>query len=244
MAAISSLMSPPTQHRYSWLKSTSITVLMVFAALFAIFLTPTKYLADKLPPVNLAQMVPDTFGDWKVDDSITPVVADPSQAELINRIYSQTLSRTYVNRAGDRIMLAIAYGRDQSEAQQVHTPEACYPAQGFKVTRGTQATLNFPQHPQAVVQLIATRDSRVEPITYWVTVGSTIANSSSSRRDERIRYGLVGVIPDGTFFRVSSIGRDSAEQYKLQEAFLTSLFMHMQPNSRTRLFGAPIDKLN
>ena len=61
---------------------------------------------------------------------------------IINKIYNQTLTRTYINPRGDRIMLSIAYGRDQSDALQMHKPELCYPAQGFRLLNNQRGTLD------------------------------------------------------------------------------------------------------
>ena len=51
---------------------------------------------------------------------------------------------------------------------------------------------------------------RVEPVTYWLTVGSQVIQSNLDKRIALIRLGLTGQIPDGLLFRVSSIDGDSA----------------------------------
>lgn len=57
----------------------------------------------------------------------------PELANNLDKLYSQTLTRTYINNDGYRIMLSVAYGENQlsSDVTQVHRPEFCYVAQGF-----------------------------------------------------------------------------------------------------------------
>ena len=218
-----------------------ILCLMLAAAALALHLTPHTFLADQRQKVQLNTMVPVRFGTWRIDPSVTPLVADPSQLELIDRLYSETLSRTYVNDRGQRIMLVIAYGRDQSESLQLHTPEFCYPAQGFKVTPSKDQLVPLGFKNQPVVRLQATGHGRVEPISYWVTVGDYVVNAGPrGRRDVRFKYGFEGLIPDGMLFRVSSIGPDVAGEYKRQSAFLNDLFASLPAASRDRLAGTRV----
>lgn len=105
---------------------------MVGAASFAAVMKPSIYLADEFVKLDLEQVFPENFGTWKIDRSVALVVNPQVQATL-DKIYNQTLSRTYINPQGYRIMLSIAYGLDQRDAMQVHYPEVCYPAQGFTV---------------------------------------------------------------------------------------------------------------
>ncbi len=212
---------------------------MFTAAFLGWHFTPREYLANVRPAVNLEAMLPQQFGDWELDGSITPLVVDPSQLELIDRIYSQTVSRTYRNAQGHRVMLTMAYGRDQSESLQLHTPEFCYPAVGYAVTPSRYETipLSFkPAHP--VVKLVATRHERIEPITYWVTMGDYVTNGGPrDRRNVRFKYGFEGFIPDGVLVRISTIGSDVDAEYALQREFIDGLFTAMRPEARNRLAG-------
>ena len=79
-------------------------------------------------------MIPKTFADWKIDPASFRLPPVPVQAKL-DEIYNQLLSRTYINSKGRRVMLSIAYGGDQSgEKSQIHRPEYCYSAQGFRLS--------------------------------------------------------------------------------------------------------------
>src|ERR1700730_5709367 len=106
-----------------------VGIVMCAAAGLAPAMKPTLKYADVVGGVNLENMIPRQFGDWAVDPNLVPLQVSPDVKAMLDRIYAQTLSRTYVNRAGQRIMLSIAYGTDQAgEATQVHRPEFCYVA--------------------------------------------------------------------------------------------------------------------
>jgi hypothetical protein len=111
-----------------------LALVMVVGAVAGEWLRPTLRLAEVKPAIQLEQQIPEAFGEWRLDRSIRPVLPDPSLQAMLDSLYSQVLARTYVNAQGQRIMLSIAYGSDQSnEATAVHRPEFCYSAQGFRV---------------------------------------------------------------------------------------------------------------
>lgn len=102
------------------LKSIILMVLMLISAALGAALRPTISLADERTPIDLAAMVPKTMGEWTEEPALFAQVVNPQQQSAIDQIYSQTLSRTYVNPQGYRIMLSIAYGKNQSDALQLH----------------------------------------------------------------------------------------------------------------------------
>ncbi|MDA8254206.1 MAG: EpsI family protein [Betaproteobacteria bacterium] len=217
-----------------------IGLCMFAAAGMALALKPTAKVADAGPKVDLETLIPKTFGDWKIDETITPLIANPEQEALINKIYNQTLTRTYVNPKGERIMLSIAYGGDQSDNMAVHKPEICYPAQGFQILKSpTISTFSTDEGSIPVKRLVASQGQRIEPITYWTTVGDTVAVSGLKWKLQQLKYGLSGKIPDGLLFRISSIQTDDAKAYQNQDAFTRDLLKAMSPDSRQRIIGNP-----
>ncbi len=148
--------------------------LMLAGLGLAEWLTPRRVLADELPPINLAQNVPESFGRWKVDPSVVPVLPDPTVTEQLDALYSETLNRTYIREDGARVMLSIAYGKNQNSASTAaHRPEFCYSAQGFVVKQSVKDKVQVMDHNLRVVRLLATAGQRREPITFWVTLGKT-----------------------------------------------------------------------
>lgn len=213
-----------------------IGLCMLGAAGMALALKPTHKIADTAPKIDLDTLIPKQFADWKLDETVVPLIANPEQEALINKIYNQTLTRTYVNSRGERVMLSIAYGGDQSDNMAVHKPEVCYPAQGFQILKNTTAILSTGANDIPVKCLIATQGQRIEPITYWITGGDTVAVNGLNQ----LKYGLTGQIPDGLLFRISSIQADDSAAYRMQDEFSRALLGALTPEDKKRLIGSPI----
>lgn len=218
----------------------TIGIAMLAAAGLAVAITPREKIADQGPKVDLETMIPKQFGEWRVDENTVPLQIDPSVKQQLDKIYNQTLSRTYLNPKGARVMLSIAYGGDQSDSMAVHKPEVCYPAQGFQVTEQTNGTLDTGFHPVPVVRLVAVQNSRVEPITYWIIIGDKALTSGTGRKIEQLKYGLTGRVPDGLLFRVSSIGTDQDRAFSEQASFIKELLNNTSQDARARLIGKAI----
>jgi len=201
-------------------------------------LTPKEKLAGMRADFSLETMIPKSFGGWSVDASLVPLAPDPTQKEMIDTLYDQTLSRTYVNAQGQHVMLSIAYGGDQSKQLQLHLPEVCYVAQGFTMmkNRGDELATGFGTVP--VKRLVARQNARNEPITYWVTIGDKAVMSGIDQKMQRFMYGLSGRIPDGMLVRVSSIEADEAGAYQVQDRFVRQMLAALKPRDRSRLLGA------
>lgn len=215
-----------------------IALLMVSSAALAVALKPEQRLAEELPPLSLEEAVPKSFGDWRIDTSMVPVDPSPDVQASLNAIYSQLLARTYVNGQGERVMLSIAYGADQSgDGSQVHRPEFCYTAQGFQVMANNVGTLLTQYGTLPVRRLLAVQGRRNEPITYWVTVGDKATLPGVERKLSQLAYGLTGKIPDGMLVRVSSINLQNDAAYRLQEKFIRDMLQSMDTKDRLRVAG-------
>lgn len=210
---------------------------MALTAWAAQAVKPTLRLADLHEKIVLEDAIPTHFGGWSEDVNQVSAVINPQVAAEIKRIYAQTLSRTYVNRDGERIMLSIAYGTDQRDNLAVHYPEGCYGAQGFNVSPVSYETLNMAAGAIPASRLVASLNNRVEPITYWVVVGDRAVRNSWELKKARLMYALDREIPDATLIRVSSIGGDSAASYKMQERFVDEMLAAISPTLRGHFSG-------
>jgi EpsI family protein len=218
----------------------AMVIAMVLVALLAQAGKPVHKLAEQRPRFDLEQVVPERFGDWRLLRAGGVVLPDPSVLANMQRIYTQTLSRAYVNSRGTVVMLSIAYGDDQRAAMAVHYPEVCYPAQGCQV-RSSRIDSVATSHGTLPVRRLETELSRqrYEPVTYWVTIGDRISLGGFERRMIELEYGLQRVIPDGLLFRVSSINRDTAQAFRDQDAFTRDLLATLPAVSREWLAGNP-----
>jgi EpsI family protein len=214
-------------------------ILLLIGPVLAHLLTPRLRLAETLPPIVLAQQVPSAFGDWREDVSVAQVLPDPTVQAQLDSLYSQVLTRTYVNSRGQHIMLTIAYGSDQnSEATAAHRPEFCYRAQGFVIQDLGLSRLSMQGHELTTRHLVGVLGNRVEPISYWVTLADKATLPGMGRKLSQIYYGLRGEIADGMLVRVSSISENQGEAFVLQSHFIQDMEAAMTPGFRARYFGS------
>lgn len=212
--------------------------LMVVSVFVTAAITPTTRLSEILGPVDLEGAVPKSFGKWQLDPHQFTAMVNPQQEALLGKLYSQTLSRTYVDDRGRRVMLSIAYGEDQRDSMQVHKPEICYPAQGFMILKKSSEGIPIAGSDLQVTRLeTVLAERRYEPVTYWTVLASEVSVGGTAKKLEEMKYGLRGVIPDGLIFRVSTIGRDTEAGFKTQDEFLRELLSSMAPEARKRIAG-------
>lgn len=181
--------------------------------------------------------VPQQFGDWS-QVAVAGGVVNPQQMELINTLYAEVLNRSYVNSNGERVMLSIAYGKNQNDSFQVHKPEICYPSQGFEMKSNVEGEISTP-YGSIMVRRLETKfgSRRLEPVTYWTTIGDHVVRSGTDKKIREMAYAADGYIADGLLFRISSIDSDSSRAFALHESFANDLLAAMTSANRKRFAG-------
>ncbi|MDF1690459.1 MAG: EpsI family protein [Cycloclasticus sp.] len=218
-------------------KSLLLLTCMLIATSLGLLMKPTLKMAEQGPRLDLETMIPKKFGDWHELTQKTAFIINPVQKEVLDNIYAQTLSKTYINSGGDIIMLSIAYGDDQSDAKRLHYPEVCYPAQGFQVLSTQNGMVNTAFGDIRVKRMLTVLGNRIEPLTYWTTVGSHVVLGGVETKLAQLGYGFKGQIPDGLIFRVSSITPKAEVGYEMQQSFIRQLFDSISADNRLKLAG-------
>lgn len=221
-----------------WRRSIVVAVAMFAASALGVIARPSTPIKDTGgEQIRLERMVPAAFGIWKVDPTVVPIAPSPDQQKVLDATYDQTLSRTYIDDRGDRVMLSIAYGGRHGEGMQTHRPEICYPAQGFQVFKEAMGTLVTRYGSLPIKRLVAAHGARNEPITYWVVVGEQQTHFGIWMKLAQVKYGLMGKIPDGMLVRVSSVQGNEQRAYELHEEFVRSLLDAMSVKDRLHIAG-------
>lgn len=211
---------------------------MVASAALAEWARPTIKVSDSFKGFKLDDVFPKVFGDWRVDESMPVIVPPPDQQAQLDKIYNQTLARTYINLQGDRVMLSVAYGGDQSDGLTVHVPDVCYVSQGFRMGEVRDATMSVGEGVVIPVRhLMMTMGPRQEVVTYWVLMGDEATTSNSQRKWVSIRYGLKRQIPEGMLVRVSSINPDMDRAIPSHKIFINQLVRAIPEKQRERVVG-------
>ncbi len=205
----------------SW-RSCFLTVTLVVTLAGGELLRPHTPRLTSFPDTSLELLIPNQINRWQKD--LTASTALVTQTRELPRQYNQTLNRTYVNEQGYRIMLSVAYGRNQVGSEfQVHRPESCYRAQGFDLVTSTSVSLPLEGQELAVRRLIARKNARIEPISYWMTIADRATLPGVPRKLEQLRFGLSGIIPDGMLIRISSIDGDPRRAFQAHQDFISDL---------------------
>lgn len=220
-----------------YLKSLVLSILMLAVALMAAIYKPTHLIANDHPPIQLEAAIPKQFNEWKLVETDSSQVINPQQNELLDKIYTQLLTRTYVNEKGEMIMLSIAYGENQSEETALHYPEICYPAQGFQLVNAKPAIIKTEFGSIRAKQLEMVMGQRHESITYWTLLGGQNVVGTKEVKLKRFEFALKNQIPDGLIFRVSSIGELPSNEYLIHEKFVNDLIKLLDSQTKLHIFS-------
>ncbi len=212
------------------------SIAVLGSAVLAKVLAPSELMARSFTAPALETVIPKKFGTWTLVPEISPVKpTDPEgyyQPDALSaKVYTQEVGRGYTDGHGNIVMLLVAYGPVQNYRLKSHRPEICYTANGFRISDKTQATLNYRNDSKSIkmTRLIAQRETRLEPLSYWIRVGNDIANGVVDHQLSRLKYGVQGLIPDGALIRVSTINLPPEASYKLQDQFIRDLLAAIPP---------------
>jgi len=214
-----------------------VLALMLGASALSVLAIPDARISDTRASFNLEESVPKEFADWKVDTTSVPLPPSPDQQSVLNAIYDQILSRTYVNSKGERIMLSITYGSRQNQQMRAHRQEVCYSAQGFKISGLERLPLTIAGGTIPSTRMVATQGPRVEPVTYWFTMGDQVVLTYFEREWAQLKFAMSGYIPDGYLVRISSLSTEGQIAFDKQIQFANELFPTLNPDLRRRLTG-------
>ena len=207
-------------------------------------LKPRELMANAATVIDLDKAIPRKFGEWTLVPNVGLVTpSGPAgfvRQDLSAKIYSQEVGRGYVDRAGNVVMLLVAYGPIQDYRLKSHLPEVCYGAAGFRVSGKTVTEVSYRDDaaPLTLSRVTAVKEGRFEPISYWMRIGNDVATGVFDRQMARMKYGLQGLIPDGALFRVSTVGISEEASYKLQDQFIRDLIGAIAPENRKFFIGS------
>jgi len=215
-----------------------LAALMLGASMLTVAFTPVRRVSAEAAQLDLDALIPHQFGDWQMEERVVQAVINPQLKTTVNDLYSQTLSRTYLNSDGRRIMLSLAYGEDQSGNSKIHRPEVCYPSQGFQIGKKWKDVISYGSATIPIMRITTQLGNRYEPLTYWIRVGDTVVRGQLEQTFTRINQGFSGNVPDGILFRVSEITSDSQNSFILQDQFILALLSSLTSADRKILLGS------
>jgi EpsI family protein len=212
------------------------------SAVAASALRPRNRLA-LLGTAKIEAVTPKKFGQW-AEMPLGEVVLPRDDGSLSAQLYSQVLSRVYVNQGSQAIiMLALAYGDTQSDLLQLHRPENCYPAFGFQLSSFHRDRVPLPRAQSiGTSSMVASSPDRTEAVTYWTRLGEYLPTTQTEQRVDKLRTALAGTIPDGMLVRCSALGDSVDENFNVNRHFLKDLVLAIEPGHRPAFIGTALSR--
>jgi EpsI family protein len=199
-----------------------LVLLALFGATFAGVQAATKhrYAQKRLPSLD---GLPYQVGEWSGSDAkFDPVYGvDPADSSFL---------RVYRRRTNPPVIAYVGFFADLTTILDIHTPELCYPAQGWTiVSAGDSQVANFRGYRIRAKEIVADKNGERRLIVWWY-------NAGSSPIETRIRYvyamlamSTVTGRTDGSMIRletlVDSAGQAAAERTidAFQKGFIPEL---------------------
>jgi EpsI family protein len=186
-------------------------------------------------PIDAKQFdgwVPARIGKWSAVSS-TGVLLPPPDA-LRDRLYDNLVTRVYETPDAPFIMLLLAYNNIQDGVLQVHRPEICYPAGGFRLSETRPVPFKALGRTIPANAFSATGVQQTEQVAYFTRLGASFPRSWAEQRLSVIRANLAGQIPDGMMLRVSLYDTDQQSALATLSAF-TDEFLGACPQPLRKL---------
>ncbi len=228
-------------HKSVRLQHWLIAFFMAGCFAIATAMIPHKTWYDHLGRPDYQQIIPLQFGDWtESSDGSGHFFVDPQQQDSLHNLYTQIVSRTYVQKStGRHIMLSLAYGDIQSYSKQLHRPESCYSAQGHEIRSLYEDKIQEGNRKINVYRMTTAENIQREQVSYWIRIGDTVLSGPPGALNiQRMKMSLKGYVSDGLLFRVSEIKNDTQASYLLQNQFIHDLLHALSPAQQELLIGS------
>jgi len=186
---------------------------------------------------ELDRIIPPKIGPWQFITASGLVMPPPD--ELVDKLYSNILTRYYSAPDKPSLALLIAYSNVQNGLLQMHRPETCYPASGFQLSETTVSDFPLSDGQSIAVRaFMAQGVSRNENVLYWTRIGNDIPTSWAQQRWAVAKANLKGVIPDGILVRTSLVSGEPLEASReILGDFIHHLLGAVSANTRRLLIG-------
>jgi EpsI family protein len=204
------------------------------AAALAAWRQPGEHL-NVLGSRKLEDIVPKKIGSWEFLTASGLVV--PPEDDLVDDTYSQLLTRVYTQAQAPSMMLLIAHSATQTGILQVHRPEACYTASGYKLLDIIRLAIPLGSTEIPGNLLTAQGGGVTEYVYYWTRVGDALPLSWGAQRRAVAEQNLRGIIPDATLVRVSTLARSREEAALAITQFVRTLISSVAPADRKSLIA-------
>ena len=178
---------------------------------------------SRIPNSKFGTWIPQVIGPWALEGTSGVVLPPPDQ--LSDRLYDNLATRVYNGPGSAQVMMLIAYNYKQDGVLQLHRPEFCYEAGGYRLESPLPVTLALaPGRDIPAKAFTAVSPARVEQVLYFTRLGDSYPSNWVGQRASVLWANLKGEIPDGAMMRVSMYDSDQNRALDVMRGFLSSFF--------------------
>ncbi len=156
------------------LKEKRVFVLII--VVLAVFFVANSFRSNPdRPQITEAYSLPLTFGDWEGTDLVY------NRELLTSWLGTDFITfRNYENKANGRVVtLYAAYYPDLEASDMAHSPEVCYPGQGWKITKDDDIDIMISGRRENVMRLDIQKGSEQQVVySWWQTENRIIGENS------------------------------------------------------------------
>ena len=185
---------------------------------------------DYLGSEKLEDLVPKTIGPWKFVAASGLVI--PPEDQMEKAIYSQLLTRVYSDGQNPPIMLLLAQSGGQTGFLQIHRPEFCYTAGGYRMSPVAPHPIRVGSELVPATSMDATMNDSTEHVIYWTRIGDRMPVSWKGQKWAVAEQNLRGVIPDAILVRISTVSDDAKAAQTRIDNFVRSLIGSIPADKR------------
>lgn len=193
---------------------------------------PTRRV-DHLGQQKLEDLVPKKIGSWTYVANSGLVV--PPNDPLLNALYSQQLTRVYSDGQNPPLMLLMAQSGSQTGFLQVHRPDFCYTASGYRISAVSPHAIQLGSSVLPASMMDATAGGIPEHVVFWTRIGDRIPGSWTAQKIAVAEQNLRGIIPDAILIRVSMISADGEAARAAIDTFVREMLVSI-PAARRSVF--------
>ena len=186
---------------------------------------------DYLGAQKLDDIIPKTIGSWNFVAASGLVI--PPEDELEKELYSNLLTRVYSDGQSTPIMLLVAQNGGQTGFLQIHRPEFCYTAGGYKISAVTPHAINLGSRVLPASRMDATLGGPTEHVVYWTRIGNTVPTSWAQQKFVVAKQNLEGIIPDAILIRVSTVNDDAVAAMAAIDQFVRAMLQSIPAAKRS-----------
>ena len=199
-----------------------MVLIVLFAATFGAVKAAERYHHDQMREPNW-DVVPYQIEGWTgVDGRFDPIYgADPSDTRLL-RVYRQG--------AEPPVILYVGFFGELATILDIHTPELCYPAQGWEILHtGKSIAGNFRGKQIYAKQILVDKTGNHRLVAWWYNAGSRPIETRIRHVYLMLAMSTITGRTDGSMVRletpVGEEGEAAAEQriHEFQKSLLPQL---------------------